>query len=134
LQQAIPRIGRISEDRRGNHESEQRRRSFDMSNGKQEANRDLSLRFENDIADRFIGRRDMLVGLWAGEKLGLPEEDRTIYALEVMAAGMMDPEPDGIVAKIAHDFTERGILIGRGQILVQLSKSHRLVAERAMAS
>jgi hypothetical protein len=105
-----------------------------MSNGEQETNRDLTLRFENDIIDRFIGRRDMLVGLWAGEQLGLAQENRTIYALEVMAAGVMDPEPDGIVDKIAHDFTKRGILIGRGQILVQLSKSNRLVAERIVAS
>jgi hypothetical protein len=118
----VPGIGRLIENLRGNHESAQRRRSFDMSNGKQEANRDLTLRFENDIADRFIGRRDMLVGLWAGEKLGLPEENRTIYALEVMAAGMMDPEPDGIVDKITHDFTKRGILIDRGQILAQLAR------------
>jgi hypothetical protein len=36
--------------------------------------------------------------------------------------------------KIAHDFTKRGILIGREQILVQLSKSNRLVAERIIAS
>ena len=105
-----------------------------MSNAEQEANRALTLRFENDVVDRFIGGRDMLVGLWAGEKLGLPQENCTIYALEVMAAGMMDPEPDGIVDKIAHDFTKRGILIGRWQILVQLNKSNRLVAERIVAS
>jgi hypothetical protein len=105
-----------------------------MSNGEQEANRDFTLRIENDIVDRFIGRRDMLVGLWAGKKLGLPHENRTIYALEVMAAGMMDPEPDGIVDKIAHDFTKRGILIGRGRILVQLNKSNRLVADRIVTS
>jgi len=101
-----------------------------MSNGRQ----DLTPRFDSDIAERFIGRRDMLVGLWAGEQLGLPEDGRTMYALEVMAAGMMDPEPDGIVDKIAHDFTKQGILIGRWQILVQLNKSNRLVAERIVAS
>jgi hypothetical protein len=103
-----------------------------MSNGRQD--RALTSRFENDIAERFIGRRDMLVGLWAGEQLGLPEESRTIYALEVMAAGMMDPEPNGAVDKVERDFTERGIAITRGQILMQISKSHRQVAARMMAA
>ena len=104
-----------------------------MSIAENEANRDLALRFDNDIADRFVGRRDMLVGLWAGEQLGLPEENRTMYALKV-AAGMMDPEPDGVVDKMACDFMERGIPITRGRILAELSKSHRLVAERIVVS
>ena len=104
-----------------------------MSNGRQD--RALTSRWlENDIAERFIGRRDMLVGLWAGEQLGLPEESRTIYALQVMAAGMMDPEPNGVVDKIEHDFTEGGVSISRGRILVQFSKSHRQVAARLMAA
>jgi hypothetical protein len=100
-----------------------------MRDDKQKPNRPLSLQFENDFIDRFIGRRDMRVGLWAGEQLGLQKENCTLYALEVMAAGLLDPEPDGVVDKIANDFTERGILITRGQILMQLSR-----AEGNMAS
>ncbi len=71
----------------------------------------------------FVYRSD---SLWAGTQLGLPEESRAIYALEVMAAGLMDPKPDDVVDKIMHDFSARGIPITRGQILVQLSKIHRL--------
>jgi hypothetical protein len=44
-----------------------------------------------------------------------------------MAAGMMSRGLDDVVDRIAHDFAERGISITRGQILVQLSKVHRLV-------
>ncbi len=97
------------------------------SNAGAEADRGFAARFANHIEDRVIGRRDMLVGLWAGARLGLPEESRAIYALEVMAAGLMDPRPDDVVDKIMHDFTTRGIPITRGEILVQLSKIHRLV-------
>ena len=98
-----------------------------ISNASAEADRGFSLCFENRIGERMIGRRDMLVGLWAGAQLGLPEESRAIYALEVMAAGLMDPSPDDIVEKLMHDFSRNGIPITRGQILVQLSKIHRLV-------
>jgi hypothetical protein len=98
-----------------------------MSNSGAYADRGFPLRFENQIEERMIGRRDMLFGLWAGAQLGLPEDSRAIYALEVMTAGLMDPRPDDVVDKIIHDFSTHGIPITRGQILVQLSKIHRLV-------
>ncbi len=94
-----------------------------MSNADAAADRGLAVRFENHTEDRLIGRRDMLIGLWAGAQLGLPEGSRTIYALQVMAAGLMDPRPNDVVDKIMHDFSTRGIPITRGQILVQLSRA-----------
>ena len=48
--------------------------------------------------------------------------------MEVMAAGLLESTPDDVVDKISRDFTERGIHITRGEILVQVSKKHRLVA------
>jgi hypothetical protein len=105
-----------------------------MSSPGAEADRGFAVRFANHIEDRVIGRRDMLVGLWAGAQLGLPEESRAIYALEVMAAGLMDPRRDDVVDKIMHDFATHGIPIARGQILVQLSKMHRLVDTQCAAT
>jgi hypothetical protein len=105
-----------------------------MSNVGAETDRGFPVRFENHIEDGMIGRRNMLVGLWAGAQLGLPEESRAVYALGVMAAGLMDPRPDDVVDKIMHDFSMRGIPITRGQILVQLSKTHRLVEMEHVAT
>jgi hypothetical protein len=101
-----------------------------MSNSISEAPRDFAMQFESDSADRLNARCNMRVGLWAGAKLGLPEESRAAYALEVMVAGMIDAGHDDVVDKIMHDFSRRGIPIARGQILVQLSKEHQFVAAR----
>jgi len=68
----------------------------------------------------------MLVGLWAGEQLGLSRESRAIYPLEVIATGLLETGPEDIVDKISRDFIKRGIDITRGEILVQVSKKHRL--------
>jgi hypothetical protein len=76
----------------------------------------------------------MMVGLWAGEQLGLPEESRAIYAMEVMVAGFLESEPDDVVDKISRDFTKSGIPITRGEILVQVSKKHRLAAAQCQFS
>jgi len=90
------------------------------------AEHDFTARLETGARDHLIGRRDMLVGLWAGEQLGLPGESRAIYALEVMAAGLLDTGPEDVVDKISRDFIKRGIDITRGEILVQVHKKHRL--------
>ena len=106
-----------------------------MSNSISEAPRDFAMQFANDSADRLNARCNMRVGLWAGAKLGLPEESRAAYALEVMVAGMIDAGHDDVVDKIMHDFTKRGIPTTRREILAQLSKDHHFVAShRAMTN
>jgi hypothetical protein len=106
-----------------------------MSNAISEAPRDFAVQFAHDSADRINARCNMRVGLWAGSKLGLPEESRALYALEVMVAGMIDSGHDDVVDKIMSDFAKQAIPITRWQILAQLSKDHHFVTtHRAVAS
>jgi hypothetical protein len=115
-------------DQRANVEGNQ------MPNAVSESHRNLALQFKTGSEDRLIARRNTLVGLWAGAQLGLPEESRAIYALEVMAHGMTDSGHDDVVDKIIRDFAKQGIPITRGQILVQLSKSHHRVTTQRVAT
>src|SRR5258708_16365858 len=96
-----------------------------MSNSISEAPRDFAMQFASDSADRLNARCNMRVGLWAGAKLGLPEESRAAYALEVMVAGMIYAGHDDVVAKITHDYSRRGIPIARGDILSQIRNTHQ---------
>jgi hypothetical protein len=98
-----------------------------MSNAVSEAPRDFAAQFAADSADRMNARCNMRVGLWAGAKLGMSEERRAAYALEVMVAGMIDAGHDDVVDKIMHDFAERGVPMARRQILEQLSKDQQFV-------
>jgi hypothetical protein len=86
--------------------------------------------FQADSADRLAARCNMRVGLWAGARLGLAEESCAIYALEVMAVGMIVSGHKDVVKKITQDFADRGISITRGQVLAQIRKNHRLVEMR----
>ena len=104
-----------------------------MSNALSEAPRDFA-RNATDSADCVNARCNMRIGLWAGAKLGLPEESRAVYALEVMVTGMIDPSYDDVVDKIMHDFTGHGIRMTRRQILVQLSEDHHFVATHRAAT
>jgi hypothetical protein len=98
-----------------------------MSNAISEAPRNFAVQFAADSADRLNARSNMRLGLWAGSNLGLAEEGRAVYALEVMVAGMMDSGHDDVVDKIMRDFAKQGIPMTRWQILAQLSKDHHFV-------
>jgi hypothetical protein len=101
-----------------------------MSNAVSEAPRSFAAQFAADSADRMNARCNMRVGLWAGAKLGMSEERRAAYALEVMVAGMIDAGHADVVDKIMRDFAERGVAMSRRQILEQLSKDQQFVTTR----
>jgi hypothetical protein len=105
-----------------------------MSNAISEAPQSFAVQFAADSADRLNARRNMRLGLWAGSKLGLPEESCAVYALEVMVAGMIDSGHDDVVDKIKRDFTKQGIPMTRRQILAQLSEGHHLVTTQRVIS
>jgi hypothetical protein len=48
----------------------------------------------------------MRPSVWAGSKLGLSEEGRAVYALEVMVAGMIDSRHDDVIDKFMRYFHE----------------------------
>jgi hypothetical protein len=81
-----------------------------------------------------IGRRNVLIGLWAGARLGFSEESCAMYAMEVRTIGLIESGSDDIVDKIWRDFTRHGVPITRGEILVEISKKHRLVTARYAAA
>jgi hypothetical protein len=105
-----------------------------MSNAISEAPQNFAGEFVTAAAERVNARRNMRLGLWAGAKLGMTEEARAAYALEVMVAGMIDPGHDDVVDKITGDFTREGIPMTRGQIVGQLSKDHDFVTTNRAAT
>jgi hypothetical protein len=105
-----------------------------MSNAISEAPRNFAGEFVTATAERMNARRNMRLGLWAGAKLGMTEEARAAYALEVMVAGMIDPGYDDVVDKIMGDFTEQGIPMTRREIIEQLSRDYRFVMTHRAAT
>jgi hypothetical protein len=105
-----------------------------MSNAISEAPRDFAGEFVTATAERMNARRNMRLGLWAGAKLGMTEEARAAYSLEVMVAGMIDPGYDDVVDKIIGDFTAQGVPMTRGDILAQLSRDYRFVMTHRAAT
>jgi hypothetical protein len=66
-------------------------------------------------------RRNMLLGMWAAEKLGLVGRDAEAYA-EALAVGTVDPERSDVFSKIRKDFDAVGVVQSDEQILRVMSE------------
>jgi hypothetical protein len=70
--------------------------------------------------DSVNARRNQLLGLWAGQRLGLHGEELVRYVLEVMDSDRLEPGPADIVAKVTNDLREIGVLTTPREVLVRL--------------
>ncbi len=61
-------------------------------------------------------RRNMLLGMWAAEKLGLAGPDAATYA-KALALGTLDPERSDVFSTIRKDFDAAGVVQSDEQIL-----------------
>jgi hypothetical protein len=82
---------------------------------------------DEDLKFKATARRDRLLGLWAGEKLGLGGADAAAYAKEVVVAEI---EQHDVFAKIRKDFDAKGVKMPDEEIRrVMLELMGRAVAE-----
>lgn len=58
---------------------------------------------------RITSRRNRLLGLWAAEQFGMPDNQALDYAKEVVLADFEEPGDDDVVRKVLADFAEHGI-------------------------
>ena len=86
-----------------------------------------------DTWQGLIARRNILMGLWAANRLGLSGAQAEDYAWSVHFADLQQPGSDDILAKIAADFSARGIAVRERGIREQLREMERR-AELQLAS
>ena len=66
-------------------------------------------------------RRNMHLGLWAAEKLGLTGEDADAYA-KALAVGTLEAEDRDVFSKIRKDFDTAGIVQSDEEILLVMNE------------
>lgn len=58
---------------------------------------------------RVTSRRNRLLGLWAAEQFGMPDNQALDYAKEVVLADFEEPGDEDVVRKVLADFGSKGI-------------------------
>ena len=88
-----------------------RRKSFE-----EKFRRDQELQF------KVLNRRNKLLGRWLGERFGLSGAELDSYAGSVVAADLVKPGDDDVVAKVMADVTERGARVTEAEIRAKLKE------------
>jgi hypothetical protein len=54
-------------------------------------------------------RRDRLIGLWAGERMGLTGDELAAYAQSVVRADLKEPGDNDVFQKVMADLAEKNV-------------------------
>jgi hypothetical protein len=74
-----------------------------------------------------IDRRNLMLGYWAGMRLGFFGEKLSHYAQDMIKADDEIPGPEDVIAKIVTDFETRGIDYPSDLIRMELERLERQV-------
>ena len=80
---------------------------------------------QQDAEFKAEARRDRLLGLWAGEKLGLSGDALQNYMLSVMRADLREPGDTDVYEKIVADFAEKDVDILPSQVRAQMDAAFK---------
>ena len=89
---------------------------------------------EASTADRIVARRNYVLGLWAGRKLGVQGDELARYVDQVMEADHEIDGPDDVIDKIEGDFAAHGVDCCRQEVLGELKRTERSVRAELLAT
>lgn len=75
-----------------------------------------------DLAFRIAARRNRLMGLWAGDKLGLTEAEADAYAKAVVQADFEGAGDEDVIRKLMGDLLKAGVEVRDIEIREMLSR------------
>jgi hypothetical protein len=71
---------------------------------------------DEELRFKANARRNKMLGLWAGEKMGLTGAEAEAYAKEVVASDFEEAADHDVFRKIRKDFDDRGVAQSDHQI------------------
>jgi hypothetical protein len=77
---------------------------------------------DEELKFKAEARRNMLLGLWAAEKLGQSGSEAEAYAKQVVAADFDEPGHAGVLRKVLGDLAAKGIAITESDVRAKMSE------------
>jgi hypothetical protein len=70
--------------------------------------------------DRALAARNLMLGLWAAERMGL--KNGTAYAHAVAKPGHEPPSDEDVLRKVSHDLADSGLAISLGDVHAKMEE------------
>ncbi len=71
---------------------------------------------DEELKFKISSRRRKLLGLWAGEVMGLGDEDALNYAKDIIGFGIDDNSPGAVINKILQDAAAKNVQLTEAQV------------------
>lgn len=75
---------------------------------------------DQELRFRVMATRNRLLGRWAAERLGIPQDEVDAFVLSVVKSDFEEAGDEDVIRKVLSDFEERGVALERGDLLHQL--------------
>lgn len=87
-----------------------------------------------DTMHNVIARRNALVALWAGRKMGLSDAEMTRYAGDVHFSDYEVAGDADIVGKVREDLQAHGIVVAESDVRRKLAEFHKEALRQSIAT
>lgn len=77
---------------------------------------------DEELKFKAEARRNMLLGLWAADRLGKNGPEAEAYAKQVVAADFEEPGHAGVLRKVLGDLTAEGLAVTESDIREKMSE------------
>ena len=88
---------------------------------------------EQDTEFRAASRRDRLLGLWAGELMGLEKSHLEAYAQAVVKSDLERPGDEDVLRKVFEDLKGSGCAVSEGDVRLKMAELMALAREQIKA-
>jgi hypothetical protein len=78
--------------------------------------------FEADLEFKVRARRDRLVGLWAGELMGLSDAALEAYVASLVHADLSGPGTEEVYQKVVADFGAHGVAVRPQEVSARIAE------------
>ncbi|MEQ8193543.1 MAG: DUF1476 domain-containing protein [Rhodospirillales bacterium] len=87
-----------------------------------EKGEEAKFKMAEELRFKAESRRNRLLGLWAGKKMGLDEAARKAYAKGVVASDFDEPGIEDVVRKIMGDFKKNDIDVSEADVRAEIAR------------
>ena len=83
---------------------------------------EAKFQLDQETEFKIIARRNKLLGLWLGEKLGVKDSEIENFAASVVASDLEEPGDEDVIRKCMADIKERGANISSDDIRIKITE------------
>ena len=94
---------------------------------------EAKFKLDEELRFKATARRNRLLGVWAGEQMGLNESEADAYAKEVVKSDFEEPGDDDVLRKVLADLQGKGVDTSERQLRKHMDELMNVAVEQVQS-